>query len=131
MSLNEILSVAQLQSSAVRYSPAEMDRLARSYRAEVMAEGLAKLAVTVTAGLRQLAAAYRRWDERQQTIADLERLDDRCLADIGVAREEIVSFAAGHQARHDADEHLYVAGTVPTNAANTQGERRIKVVVAA
>ncbi len=129
MSLNQIASLTQLQSSAVRYSPGEMELMARHYRAVALGKALAKLLLGVAAGVRQLARAYSRWDERQQTIADLERLDDRCLADIGVAREEIVSFAAGHQARHDADEHLYLAGSGPV-AANSQGERRIAVVAA-
>ncbi len=129
MSLNQIASLTQLQNAAVRYSPGEMELMARNYRAVAIGEAIAWLLLGVAAGVRQLAAAYRNWDERQQTIADLERLDDRCLADIGVAREEIASFAAGHQARHDADEHLYLSGVGPV-AANSQGERRVAVVAA-
>ncbi len=129
MSLNQIASLTQLQNAAVRYSPGEMELMARNYRAVAIGEAIAWLLLGVAAGVRQLAAAYRNWDERQQTIADLERLDDRCLADIGVAREEIASFAAGHQARHDADEHLYLSGVGPV-AANSPGERRVAVVAA-
>ena len=129
MSLNQIASLTQLQRAAVRYSPGEMELMARHYRAVALGEAIARLIVGIATGMRRLAAAYGRWDERQQTIADLERLDDRCLADIGIAREEIVSFAAGHQARHDADEHLYLSGVGPV-AANSQGERRVAVVAA-
>jgi uncharacterized protein YjiS (DUF1127 family) len=130
MSHNQLFSLTRMQSEAVRYSPADMERLARQYRAEALGAGIADVVVALVKGVRFLAAAYRRWDERQQTIADLQRLDDRCLADIGIEREEIAGFAAGQTARHDADEHLYVAGTAPVRAANTQNERRVAIVAA-
>jgi uncharacterized protein YjiS (DUF1127 family) len=40
---------------------------------------------------RGLASAYRRWRVRQQAIAELSRLDDMALADIGLHRCEIRS----------------------------------------
>lgn len=98
----------------------DMELAARHYRAARIGADIADLIVAVARGFGRLAAAYRTWDARQQTIADLERLDDRSLADIGIDRSEIASFAAGHLARHDADEHLYVMGTPPIVAANTQ-----------
>ncbi len=106
-------------------SALEMELAARHYRAARLGADIADLIVAIGRGFGRLAAAYRTWDERQQTIADLERLDDRSLADIGIDRSEIASFAAGHLARHDADEHLYVMGTIPAVAANTQTGGRV------
>ncbi len=103
----------------------EMEIAARHYRAARIGADIADLVVAISRGLGRLASAYRSWDERQQTIADLERLDDRCLSDIGIERTEIASFAAGHLARHDADEHLYVMGTIEGTAANTQTGGRV------
>jgi uncharacterized protein YjiS (DUF1127 family) len=103
----------------------DMELAARHYRAARIGADIADLIVAVSRGLGRLAAVYRSWDERRQTIADLERLDDRCLSDIGIQRNEIASFAAGHLARHDADEHLYVMGTAPAVAANTQTGGRV------
>jgi uncharacterized protein YjiS (DUF1127 family) len=52
-----------------------------------VAAGLALLA----APLRGLARAYKRWRERERAIAELARLDDVTLADIGLHRSEIRS----------------------------------------
>lgn len=101
-------------------SALEMELAARHYRAARLGADIADLIVAIGRGVGRLAAAYRSWDERQQTIADLQRLDDRCLSDIGIERSEIPSFAAGQLSRHDAEEHLYVVGTAPAVAANTQ-----------
>lgn len=102
----------------------DMELAARHYRAARMGADIADLIVAVSRGIGRLAALYRGWSERQMIIEDLERLDDRSLWDIGIRRDEIASFAAGHVARHDADEHLYVAGTIEGTAANTQTGRR-------
>ncbi|MBI1245138.1 MAG: DUF1127 domain-containing protein [Alphaproteobacteria bacterium] len=96
-----------------------IEQMARLHRSAAMAEILVALFVGAERGARRLAAAFRRWMEIQDTIADLERLDDRCLADIGIEREGIAAFATGHQARHDAEGHLYVVGSAPI-AANAQ-----------
>ncbi len=39
--------------------------------------------------LRDLAARYAEWRQRQQAYAELAQLDDRSLADIGITRSEI------------------------------------------
>jgi uncharacterized protein YjiS (DUF1127 family) len=97
-----------------------MEMAARHYRAARIGADIADLIVAVSRGIGRLGALYRGWYERQMVIEALERLDDRCLSDIGIQRDEIASFAAGHLARHDAGEHLYVMGTAPAVAANTQ-----------
>lgn len=93
-----------------------IERLARQHRAAALAEVLTAFFTATERGARRLAAAFGRWLEVQDTIADLERLDDRCLADIGIEREDIVAFATGHSARHDAEGHLYVADAAPLAA---------------
>lgn len=42
-----------------------------------------------------LAAAYRRWRARRASIRELRRLDDRTLADIGIARNRIDTVVDG------------------------------------
>lgn len=44
---------------------------------------------SLTRGLGRLAAGWRRFNARRAAIAELNRLDDRLLADIGVRREQI------------------------------------------
>ncbi len=117
------LSADRLAERPARY---ELEHAARIERAMAMAELIADVVVAIDRGVRRAVRAFARWIEIQDTIADLERLDDRCLADIGIEREEIPTFATGHQARHDADGHLYVAGAAPV-AANAP---RAKVVAA-
>lgn len=45
--------------------------------------------------LDALVAAYRGWARRRKAAAELHRLDDRMLADIGIGRSEIPSVVAG------------------------------------
>ncbi len=40
-------------------------------------------------GLERVAAGWRRFNAHRKAIADLNRLDDRLLADIGIRREQI------------------------------------------
>lgn len=40
-------------------------------------------------------AAYRGWRRRRRAAAELNRLDDRMLSDIGISRSEIPSVVAG------------------------------------
>lgn len=103
----------------------DMELAARHYRAARIGADIADLIVAVSRGIDRLVALYRGWSERQLVIEALERLDDRSLADIGIARDEIARFAAGHVARHDADGHLYVAGTIEGTEANTQTAGRV------
>jgi uncharacterized protein YjiS (DUF1127 family) len=46
---------------------------------------------SLTKPLRGLAHRYRRWRARERDIAELARLDDVTLADIGLHRSEIRS----------------------------------------
>ena len=103
----------------------EMELVARHYRAARIGADIADLIVAIARLFGRLSAALRRWDERQQTIEQLERLDDRCLSDIGIVRGEIESFASGHLSRHDAADHLYPVDMHPGIAANTQTGGRV------
>jgi uncharacterized protein YjiS (DUF1127 family) len=107
-----------LSSDRITERPAlyVLEHQARLQRAAAMAGLFTTLFLAIERGASRVAGAFRRWLEIQDTIADLERLDDRCLADIGIEREEIQAFVTGHQARHDADGHLYVAGAAPVAA---------------
>ncbi len=43
----------------------------------------------IQGAVTRLVADVRQWFERRRTIAELSRLDDRLLADIGIVREDI------------------------------------------
>ena len=43
----------------------------------------------LTSGLQQLRAAYADWRRRQVAYEELNSLDDRSLADIGITRSDI------------------------------------------
>ena len=48
-----------------------------------------------TSFLKRLVAAYKKWRERTVAIWELERLSDRELADIGIARAQIREVVEG------------------------------------
>lgn len=41
---------------------------------------------------------FRAWSENRATVQELQRLDDRMLADIGVTRDQIAALVDGHDA---------------------------------
>lgn len=45
--------------------------------------------------LARAAAAYRKWDARRRTVAELERLTDNQLADIGLMRAQVEELRHG------------------------------------
>ncbi|CAM9829730.1 unnamed protein product, partial [Phaeothamnion confervicola] len=50
----------------------------------------------IGAGLKTLFGRIKNWNERRSTFLELDGLDDRTLADIGLSRGEIEQVAAGH-----------------------------------
>lgn len=48
--------------------------------------------------LARAAAAYRSWDARRRTVAELERLTDNQLADIGLMRAHVEDLRRGRAA---------------------------------
>ena len=70
-------------------------------------------------GLKALAAPYKVWREYQDTYAELSQLDDRMLADIGIARSDIPRVAAGLWAPQARMERLVKVGLgTPKTEAN-------------
>lgn len=86
-----------------RTDSAELVRQARHDRAEVIGsflgelfgDGLQKLGV----GLKKVAYTVEAWRRRRETFGELNALDDRLLADIGVRRADIptIAEASGHR----------------------------------
>jgi uncharacterized protein YjiS (DUF1127 family) len=86
-----------------RTDSAELVRRARHDRAEVIGsfvgelfgDGLQKLG----AGLKKVAYVVESWRQRRATFGELNALDDRLLADIGVRRADIptIAEASGHR----------------------------------
>jgi uncharacterized protein YjiS (DUF1127 family) len=79
--------------------------------AALAADGLG----AIGAGLKTLFGRIKVWNERRSTYAELEGLDDRILADIGLSRGEIAQVADGHYVR---DQDGYTFAAKPAPAAN-------------
>lgn len=71
----------------------------------------------IGAGLKKLFARIKGWNERRSTFLELEALDDRILADIGLSRGEIAQVAAGHYVRDREEGYKAVVLSTPANAA--------------
>lgn len=74
----------------------------------------------IGAGLKTLFARIKGWNERRATFLELEALDDRILADIGLTRGEIAQVAAGHYVRAREDGFKLVTVPAPANTTHTE-----------
>ncbi|MBI1245926.1 MAG: DUF1127 domain-containing protein [Alphaproteobacteria bacterium] len=74
----------------------------------------------IGAGLKKLFARIKGWNERRATFLELEALDDRILADIGLTRGEIAQVAAGHYVRSHQDGYKVVSIPTPANTAGQE-----------
>lgn len=77
----------------------EMALDARRLRSQAFAAFAADALVTVGTAFKAAIARLKSWNERRATFAELESLDDRILADIGLSRGEISQVASGHYVR--------------------------------
>ncbi len=119
--------------SALKLSPTGNDRFAvdqtghlldaRRLRSRAFAAFAADTVVALSRSVATLVARFKAWNERRATFAELEGLDDRILADIGLSRSEIAQVAAGHYVR---DQHNYRKEVRPADqaAANFDDARR-------
>jgi uncharacterized protein YjiS (DUF1127 family) len=73
---------------------------------------------TMTAYLDNLTDAYRRWNTRRKTVAELLRLDAHQLDDIGIARGDIDEIATRQAHKRVARERAEI------NAARERNSRR-------
>jgi len=105
-------------SGVVSAEQVEIALEARRMRSLALAALAADMIVAVGSGLKKLAARIKGWNERRMTFNELDGLDDRTLADIGLSRGEIAQVAAGHYARQ-ADDFGFSPKSF--TAANTQG----------
>ncbi|MBM3569067.1 MAG: DUF1127 domain-containing protein [Alphaproteobacteria bacterium] len=64
-------------------------------RAIVVAELVADGVVVLKRGAAKLVEGYRAWSARRRAYGELMGLDDRMLADLGIARGEIQSVVYG------------------------------------
>lgn len=89
--------------SSRRTDSAELVRRARQDRAEIVSAFLGELfgkaTLKVGSGLKKLAYTVEGWRQRQATFGELNALDDRLLADIGIQRADIatISDASGYR----------------------------------
>jgi len=72
-------------------SPAEIHALVRQAQ-QMRAAAIGALVADLIAGP---VLAYRSWSENRATVQELQRLDDRMLADIGVTRDQISALVDG------------------------------------
>lgn len=91
----ELLRLARIRDDVVaarRWTDhAEAHRLAAQARSEAIARTLRAIGRV----LGRVIAPMRAWIETRRTVAELEALDARTLADIGISRSDIPSVAAG------------------------------------
>lgn len=78
--------------------PADHEAIQRAARRE-QAAAFARVLKGIGRAIRRLAATlgapYRVWHDYQETCRELSALDDRALADLGIARADIPRLAAG------------------------------------
>ena len=85
----------------------------------MQAEQFANVFRVIGRALKALAAPYKVWREYQDTHAELSQLDDRMLADIGIARSDIPRVAAGLWAPQARMERVVKIGLgTPKTGAN-------------
>jgi uncharacterized protein YjiS (DUF1127 family) len=82
-------------------------RLEQTVRGAETGEFLASIAANVTIAFQRLVDTIVRWEKRANTIAHLESLNDRCLADLGLERHEIVGFVDGQRTRERGNEDSF------------------------
>jgi uncharacterized protein YjiS (DUF1127 family) len=95
---------------------------ARRLRSQAFAAFTADALVTVGASFKAAVARLKNWNERRATFAELESLDDRILADIGLSRSEISQVASGHYVR-DSQDYRQIAIETVKEAANQDRNR--------
>ena len=81
-------AVPSFGANGARIDELELSMAARRARAKLVYEAV-----------QAIVAKFKSWNERRQTFAELDSLDDRTLADIGINRAEIGQIAAGHYVR--------------------------------
>lgn len=85
--------------SSRRTDTALIEAEARRDRAEVIGRFagnfLGDIALTLGKGLKAVAYAVEGWRQRRTTYGELNALDDRMLADIGIQRADIEAVAEG------------------------------------
>jgi uncharacterized protein YjiS (DUF1127 family) len=89
---------------------------ARRVRAQMFAAVVADGVGAIGKGLKTLFGRFQSWNERRSTFLELEGLDDRTLADIGLSRGEIAQVAAGHYVRSEAGFKHVAKPAQPANA---------------
>ena len=95
---------------------------ARRLRAQAFADFTADALVAAGTAFKAAIARLKSWNERRVTHAELESLDDRILADIGLSRSEIGQVAAGHYVREASDYRQNATDSV-REAANQDRNR--------
>ncbi len=91
----ELLRLARIRDDVVAarrwIDHAQAHRLA----AEARSEAISRTLRAIGRVLGRAIAPLRAWSETRRTVAELEALDARTLADIGISRSDIPSVAAG------------------------------------
>jgi uncharacterized protein YjiS (DUF1127 family) len=78
--------------SSRRTDTAELVRQARQDRAEIVGSAIGDL---LGKGLKKVAYSLEAWRQRRATYSELNALDDRLLADLGIQRADIPAIAEG------------------------------------
>jgi uncharacterized protein YjiS (DUF1127 family) len=111
LSLSAPTATSNLQD-AVLTSQVDAALDARRLRSQAFAAFIAGAIVALANSVAMSIARVKSWNERRATFAELEALDDRILADIGLSRGDISQVAQGHYVRDAFDYSQHAAQTV-------------------
>jgi len=95
---------------------------ARRLRSQAFAALTADAILSLGSAFQTAIARLKSWNERRATFAELDALDDRSLADIGLSRSEINQVASGHYV-HEARNYRQNAIDSVREAANQDRNR--------
>jgi uncharacterized protein YjiS (DUF1127 family) len=104
------MSAHQLSAPVARFDEVEVALAARKMRTLLVYEMV-----------KAVVARFKAWNERRRTYTELEQLDDRILADIGVNRGEIGQIAQGHYVR---DGGYFIPATTATKVTPANAMER-------
>jgi uncharacterized protein YjiS (DUF1127 family) len=124
MSANSLSAPIASSNVQDRFLVSQVDMAldARRLRAEAFAAFTADALLAAGSAFKAAIVRLKSWNERRATFAELEALDDRILADIGLSRSEISQVASGHYMR-DANDYRRNAIDSVKEAANQDRNR--------
>lgn len=122
--MNTTQTIDQTESITQRLMAmnATVETRARALQAAYIAEIFSTAIGHVGTALRRLVHGWREWSERQRALANLERMDDRLLADMGLSHDTLreALSRADRTATAVPPVEAVITDAAPTNHAANQ-----------